>query len=151
MTEWAMTAEAGHGPGEAAERARRRRRLRIFGALFAAGLPVGFFAALLEQGGGKGFMQGTLPPWFAVLGSVVMLVAVGVGTWLRHRGMDELDRRDNLVAGAMGGNVVIGGYPLWFLLWKGGLVGPPDALWLFVATFLVSIATYGILKYRQYS
>ena len=151
MMEAAMATSELPGPGEAAERARRRRMWWTLGAVAGAGMPVGFFAALLERGGDRGVMSGTLPPWFAVTAAFVFVVAVGWGTWVRHRRMDELDRRDNLVAGSVGGNVVIGGYPVWFLLWKGQLVGAPDALWLFVASFIAALAAYAVLKYRQIS
>ena len=152
MTEAVMaTPDRGIGPGEAADRARRRRLWWLFATLFGAGLPIGFFAALLERGGDSGVMSGTLPAWFAVVAAAVFVVAVGGGGWLWHRRMDELDRRDNLVAASAGGNLMLGGYPVWFVLWKGGLVGAPDALGLFVATFVVSLVTYAIIKYRQFS
>jgi hypothetical protein len=120
-----------------------------FGALFAAGLPIGFFAGRLEEGHDGGILTGTLPPWFAVLAAVAFTVAVVAGSIIRHRRRDELERRDNLIAGAVGSNLVMLGYPLWFFLWKGGLVGMLPHWALFAVAFFGSMITYSYLKLRQ--
>jgi hypothetical protein len=137
------------GLGELADRRRNRRKLLTFGAIFAAGLPIGFFSALLEKGGEDGFMAGTLPPWFAVLAAAVFLLAtVGGGLAWRTR-MDELDRRDHLQTNSAAGATAVIGFPVWFLLWKGGLAAAPDAAWLFGAAMIAGAVTYLYLKLQQ--
>jgi hypothetical protein len=137
------------GLGELADRRRARRKLLVFSGIFAAGLPIGFFAGMLEKGGHDGFMAGTLPPWFAVLAVAVFLLAtVGGGLAWRTR-MDELDRRDHLQTNSAAGAAIVIGFPVWFLLWKGGLAPAPDAAWLFGAAMLAGAATYLYLKLQQ--
>lgn len=135
--------------GEAAERTRRRRFWTIVGACFVAGLPVGFFAAHFEEGDRSGFLSGTLPPWFAVLASVVTLGAIVGGSLLMLRQIDEMERRDNLLANSMGMFAMVAVYPVWFLLWRGGLTGEPHHGVLFLLVFGASLVTYIVLKLRQ--
>ncbi|HEX8553711.1 MAG TPA: hypothetical protein VF695_03300 [Sphingomonas sp.] len=137
------------GPGEAAARAQRKRMWITIGALAAAGLPIGFFAALLEEDYKGGIMTGTLPAWFAILAAATFVIAVVAGTIVLYRRVDELERRDNMMAGAVGANVMCIAYPVWFVVWKGGLVQAPDALYLFLATLGSTLISYLYLKLKN--
>lgn len=138
------------GPGEAADRVRKRRMLAGVATLFVLGLPVGFFAAMLERDNDGGFLTGTLPPWFAVTAALVTIVAIIGGSIAMHRRIDELERRDNLIAGVMGANAVLALYPAWYILWRGQIVGEPSHEALFLIVFGVSTLTYVYLKLRQH-
>jgi hypothetical protein len=135
--------------GEAAERARKRRFWMIVGGCFAAGLPIGFFSAFLEEGDTSGFLTGTLPPWFAVIAAIVTVVAIVGGSVLLYQRIDELDRRDNLLANSMGATVMFAIYPAWYLLWKGRILGEPRHEVLFGLTFGIVMLTYLFLKLRN--
>jgi hypothetical protein len=136
------------GIGEAAERASKQRRWIIIGALFACGLAVGFFSAFLEEGDKSGVLSGTLPPVFALAAAAVTLIAMIGGSLLYHRRMDELERRENLICAAWGGNAILLAYPVWFILWKGRWVPEPDHLALYGLVFAVSLITYTVRKLR---
>lgn len=144
-----IMAEHDMGPGEAADRARKRRMFAGLATLFLMGLPVGFFAAMLEKDNDGGFLTGTLPPWFAVTAALVTIVAIVGGSIAMHRRIDELERRDNVIAGVMGANAVLALYPAWYILWRGGVVGEPRHEALFLLVFGVSALTYLYLKLRQ--
>lgn len=137
------------GPGEAADRARKRRYLAGVATLFLLGLPIGFLAARLEEGNDGGFLTGTLPPWFAAVAALLTVAAIAGGSIVMHRRIDELDRRDNLIAGVMGANALLALYPAWFILWRGQLVEEPSHQALFLLVFGVSLLTYVFLKLRQ--
>lgn len=145
----ATMARSDMGTGEAAERARTRRRWAVTGGLFLVGLPIGFFAGRLEEGDRSGFMTGTLPPWFAVLAAVVTVVAIVGGSVLFYRGVDELEKRDNRIATVMGANALMVTYPAWYLLWRGGLAGEPRHEALFILLFATTAVTYAVIKLRQ--
>ena len=130
------------GVGEAAERTRQRRTWAIVGGLFACGLALGFASSMFEQGDTGGFMSGTFPPGFALVAAAITLVAMVGGSLVCHRKMDELERRENLICAAWAGNALLVGYPIWFILWKGGWVPEPHHLALYGLVFAVSLITY---------
>ena len=136
------------GPGEAADRARSRRTTINFTILALLGGVVGFTAALVEQSDAPISAGGTMPGWFAILAAAVMVVAVLAGSVLYHRNMDELQRLDNYWAATMGANVFLLGYPVWLILWKGGLVPAPDAMILYLAVFVTMMIAYFWRKWR---
>lgn len=137
------------GAGEAAERARARRKWTILGALFAMGLPIGFLAGRLETGESGFFSIGTLPPWFAVLAAAVMLIAVAGGNLYLHRRLDELERQDNRVASAMGANTLLVVYLPWYMLWRGGLLPEPAHEALMTILVAATLSVYLFTKIRQ--
>lgn len=144
MTESSMT----KGPGELAARARTRRLIAIIGGLAGAGFVVGFVAALVERDDAPLFAGGTMPPAFAIVAAVIVLIVVGWGSWRFHRDIDEYERRDNLIAGTVGINLLLGGYPIWLILWKGGVVPEPNHFILFGAVFAATLITYLWRKLR---
>jgi len=136
------------GPGEAAARARQRRTLINFGTLAAIGAVVGWAAAFVENKDAPLSAGGTMPGWFAILAAVVTVGAVVIGSWRCDRTMDELERLDNYFAGTLGANVFLGVYPVWLILWKGGLMPEPDAMILYGAVFVTFAAAYLWRKLR---
>ncbi|GGA40623.1 hypothetical protein [Sphingomonas psychrolutea] len=143
----AMTGK-GIGPGEAASRAKSRRTILNFSVLALLGGAVGFTAALVEQHDAPISAGGTMPGWFAILAAAVMVVAVLGGSVFYHRNMDELQRLDNYWAATMGANVFLLGYPVWLILWKGGLVPAPDAMTLYLVVFVTMMIAYFWRKMR---
>ena len=136
------------GPGEAASRARSRRILVNFIALGAVGGVVGFTAAMVELPHAPLNAGGTLPAWFAILAVVVLVGAIAVGNFFYYRSMDEVQRLDNYWATAVGANVLLISYPVWLLLWKGGLSPSPDAFLLYIAMFAATTLAYIWRKLR---
>lgn len=136
------------GPGEAANASKRRTLWIIIGVLFASGFVLGLSGALFENETDGGWMTGTLPPWFALVAALGTAFALIVGSWVFYARIDELERQDNLMAGAVGANLMMIGYPLWFILWKGGWVIEPQHEVLFVTLFVTTMATYLYRKFR---
>ena len=136
------------GSGEAAARARQRRMLINFGAIAAVGFVVGLTAAFVENKDAPIWSGGTLPPWFAVLAAVLTIGAVGFGSWRYHNNMDELQRLDNYWAATVGANVLLGGYPVWLILWKGGIVPEPNAMILYLIVWVSTVLAYAWRKLR---
>lgn len=125
------------GPGERAERARRRRFSLIVAGLLIVG---GMMGAVLTALGPRG--PGMLPPGWAIAAAGLLIVAIPLGSWLFFRDIDEVELRANLEASAWGVNFYALVYPVWYILWKGGLVIEPIHEILFVATLIVLTAAY---------
>lgn len=142
-----VMAKAELGPGERAERARRRRLGWIVGALFAAGLVTGFLMARTE--GPEGLLQAAMPTWLAVTLTGVYLSAVLIGSPLMLRHMDEHGRSEHLWFSAYGAGAFVIVYPAWFLLWKGRLVPEPHHLALFLTFYAGALIGYGVRFYRN--
>jgi hypothetical protein len=143
-----MTSPREIGPGEAAARARSRRLLLYFVVLGAIGGVIGFVTALLEPNSANLLSGRSVPPAFAIVAAIVILVAVVIGSLRYHSVIDEFERRDNLIAATWGANLLLGGYPVWLLLWKGGLVPEPQHLILYLAVLLTS---GGVYLYRKFT
>jgi hypothetical protein len=134
------------GIGEKAQRDRERRLRWIMLALGAAGFFTGLFASGMEREGG-GFMDG-IPPAFAIGFAVVWMLAIGYGGWRYHKVTDELDRANNRFAAVYAFNAYLIGYPVWFMLWKGGLVPEPSHQTIFVTLYIVMVTLYLWKKIR---
>lgn len=143
----AMSNELREGSGVRAGRARTRRRWGIIAAVVAAGavLDVVLIPMLRPAPAGEAM----LPPAAAILGALVFVLLINAGCWVYLRVADELEQKDNLVAFTAGFFFNISAYIAWFLLWAGGIVPPPQALFLFVGTFVVAALAYAVLKVRR--
>ncbi|MFN3818033.1 hypothetical protein [Blastomonas sp.] len=142
--------EATMAEGDWQVRARQRRRklYAVIGVLFGMGLVSGFLIGFFEDDQ-SGFMAGgSIPPAVAIFAAVMLGIAITYGGLRFHRSSDELERRNMVFAAAMAGNVALAGYPLWFILWKGGLVPEPDALVLFGAAYAANLIAYFWYKFR---
>ncbi len=136
------------GPSERAN----HRLLAICGGLGGAiGLATAV-VALQQRHGPNGanvsLLTTPLPAWLAVVIAVLWGVVLPVISWRWHRVVDEHEReayRD----GAIAGYYVIGvGAPVWWFLWRGGLLPAVDAFWLYVAVMTVSGTVWIWRKYR---
>lgn len=139
---------ASEGPGVRADRARQWRNRTIMGALALAGAAVGFVSALLEKNPGPGFLQGTLPAAWAIAAAAILIIAITWGCWRLSRTVDELERRNNYLAGTMGYYAFAGTYMVWFVLWRGDLVPEPSHQLLFLITMIAAFVTYFWKKLR---
>lgn len=135
------------GSGEAAERARRRRFWTLIAGLGLAGFALGFGTSMVETRD-PGGMFGEMPAGWALFAIAFFLVAVGYGSWRYFRLIDELEREDNRWAGFMAANALMIVYPVWYLLWRGGLVAEPSHEALFVGFWASVLAAYVYRKLR---
>lgn len=134
----AMRDSAPLGEGERRERAARRVRYGIKGALFVTGLAVGVYVGKMLVGGDFDFAA-PWPPAAAVAIAAIYLVAIVAGSLLISRSLDELERSRTYRAAAAAGNVYLVVYPIWFALWKGGFV-PEPVHWALFILFWLSLA-----------
>jgi hypothetical protein len=134
-------------PGEAAERASRRRWLRLFGLSLAAGGISGLAVSLSLLDGG-GTMGDTLPPAVAIALAALWLALMIYGAWYYETQVDELERNANYYGYAVGGGLVLVLYPVWSLLWWARLVPEPMHEVLMGLLLAGALAGYLWKKYR---
>ncbi len=131
-------------------RAQKRKRTwyATCAILLGMGLLTGFLLGFFEKDGSELLAPDSIPGSIAILSAIIMTAALTVGQYYFFASSDELERRNMLNAVAMSGNAILAGFPLWFILWKGGLVPEPDAFVLFAAAYAANIVTYFWYKLR---
>jgi hypothetical protein len=133
---------AERGIGERRERAARLRRNAVIGILFVAGLVTGFYVGY-QDGHARLGLGGSWSPTLALVLVAIYLTAVVGGGLLLNGSFDEVDRQRGYKAASFAGAVYITVYPVWFLLWKGGLAAEPIH-WVAFAIFWLSLALASI-------
>ncbi len=133
---------------QARARQRQRRINTVIGALFAVGLVCGFLVGFFEDDKAGLVAPNSIPPWLAVTSAIVFIVAVSFGSWKLMKESDEHERVIHTKTTVIAGNVMLIGFPAWFVLWKGGITPEPDALWLFMAGIISSMIAFAWYKFR---
>lgn len=120
----------------------------VIGTMFAMGLASGFLIGFFEDEKAGLVAASSIPPWLAITSAIVFVIAVSYGSWKLMQVSDEHERVIHTKTTEVAGNVMLIGYPAWFILWKGGLVAEPDALWLFLAGIVSSALAFAWYKFR---
>jgi len=126
--------------GTVAESRRRRRYWTLMALSLAAAIVIGLTGRIL------GTPYGPIAPAAAVGLAAAILLLMAVGNWVYFRSIDELELASNLVAGLWGFYAFVVGWPLWHILWRGGLAPEPEMLPLYL--FAVAVAVAGFLWKR---
>lgn len=133
---------------QARAKQRQKRINSVVGGLFCMGLIAGFLVGFFEDENAGLLSANSIPPWLAVLSTTIFVIAVTYGSWKLMQVSDEHERVIHTKTTVIAGNVMLIGYPAWFMLWKGGLVPEPDALWLFMAGIISSVLAFAWYKFR---
>lgn len=133
------------GEGELAEGRMRRRAMTIKGTLFVIGLFAGGYVgyALAESDFDLGARW---PTGISIALALVYVVSISAGSLLLHGKIDELERDRSYKAAAVAGSGYLLLYPVWFVLWKGGILVEPIHWLLFVGFWLLLLGA--ALYYR---
>ena len=125
-----------------ASRTDRRRKIIVgvvFGVGLASGIAVGMHVA-------KNGFAGTWPPELSIGIAILYLAAMVVGSVALSKVTDEVERAQCYKAVALAGAGYFVIYPVWFLLWKGGVLIEPIHWALFIGFWL--LLALGTLFYR---
>ena len=120
---------------ERIERDRRRRKFATVGALAAVGGIGGGIVGAREADRLFDLAQ-PWPPLLCLALAALLLVAAAVGSFALHRQTDEVERLAKLKATHAGASVYLLGYPIWFLLWKGGFLPEPMHVLIYAITIV---------------
>ncbi|MBV9883977.1 MAG: hypothetical protein JO276_13295 [Sphingomonadaceae bacterium] len=132
---------------EGIERGRRRRKLAIVLAMGAVG---GIGGAIIgaREDGHLFDLAHPWPPLLCLVVAALFLLAVVVGTLLMRRQVDEVERMTKLRATHAGAYLLLVGYPLWFLLWKGGFLPEPQHVAIYASVLIVSLLASLYYRFR---
>ncbi|WP_230481308.1 hypothetical protein [Sphingomonas sp. Leaf21] len=89
-----------------------------------------------------------LPTWFAVLMAMICGLVVPFISWRWHRVVDEHESRAYRDGALAAFYVVSLGVPVWWFLWRGGLVPPVQFEWVYGALMLSCGIVWAWRKYR---
>jgi hypothetical protein len=131
--------------GELLERRRRRRKLLIVGALAAVG-GIGGGIVGGQEADRLFDLAHTWPPILCLVLALLLPVTVGIGKWILRGQVDEFERLAKLRATHVGASLFLIGYPIWFLLWKGGFVPEPQHVVIYAVMLVVML--FASLFYR---
>ena len=135
------------GPGERIELTRRRRRIWLYGTLFALGLVAGLYVGATRAE--SLFTESTdWPPVLAVGLAMLWIAAVIGGGILGSRATDEFELQQQYKAISVAAAVYFLAYPVWFLLWKGGLSREPMHGALFLVFWLALMLASIFYRFR---
>jgi hypothetical protein len=130
------------GPGERAEKSRSKWFWGLMAGFMLLGGVVGAGLVVMEHN------HGVLPAAMAIGLAILLTLGAGGGTWYFLRSVDEVERRDNYVAGTIALNFYLIVYANWYFLWKGAVVPEPGHEILFIATMIVMSIAYFWKKLR---
>lgn len=94
-----------------------------------------------------GAFTGPVPPTFAIVLAAIWGLALPVISLLWYRTIDEHERaayRDGAEVAAFAYMI---GAPIWWILWRGGLVVPPDGALIFITFNFIYL---GVWLWRKY-
>jgi peptidoglycan/LPS O-acetylase OafA/YrhL len=129
-----------NGEGVRAARAAKRRYWLMVAISMLGAAGIGLIITTGTTAPGK------MTPGFAIAAVLAMLILTPLAIHFSNRATDEVDQMDMLKANSFGLYVYLLGAFSWMLLATGGLMPPPDAMIMFVATALATLARYGMLK-----
>ena len=132
---------------ERIERGRRRRKIGVVVAMGAVG-GIGGGIVGAQQSDHLFDLSHPWPPMLCLALVAAFLLAVAVGTMLMRRQIDEVERMTKLRATHAGAYVLLVGYPIWFLLWKGGFVPEPQHVAIYAVVMLVSLLASLYYRFR---
>ena len=126
---------------------RRLEKRKAYGVLIVCGLLATLANAVLGDGVVPPFLRGGLTAFQAVAIGTVFLLFVAVFAWFCRDMIDEHEVRaigDGQSAATAG---VIVAYPVWYVLWRGGLVPEPSHEALYATLVLFSAGVFVLRKY----
>lgn len=123
-----------------------RRQQRRFWTLMLGGAAMAVVIGLT----GRRLMEpsGTFTPVAAILLAAALTLLMVVITWMYFRTADELEWANNLNAYFWGFNAFLLGWPVWLILWKGGIVPEPDMPAIYLGSAGIALVAYLWNKFR---
>lgn len=123
----------------------------MIAACVLGGLTGALLVAALEFGESDGSVFSDSPiPQFAAIGLAILFGVVGPAlTWYWHQRVVDEQEADAYRIGALFGMYTFWlAAPVWWLLWRGGMLPAPDGITLYMATIIVASGVWFWKKYR---
>jgi hypothetical protein len=132
-----------NGEGTLAARAQKRRFWWTAIPAMLGGVGVGAIVVVGKTAPGK------MTPGTAIAAVAAMAILLPLTLRFVNRVSDELDYLDTLKAHSFGLYFFLFGQFAWMVLSSGGLVPPPNAMAMFLATGVATLARYAMFKFAR--
>jgi cytochrome bd-type quinol oxidase subunit 2 len=146
-----MEAKMGEGqPKKDRSTSKFSRRQKLYWSSFIAAAIFGIAMAwFLETTGGYithtelfDFSKITIPKNYAIIGSVMHLLAMTIISFLYHKGMDEQEERSYLIANNFSWYFLLAAVPIWGLLSQADIASPTDGITIAITSLFINIAVW---------
>ena len=92
--------------------------------------------------------SGPIPAWVALALAAPLVTILPWLSWLWIRSIDEHERISALVAAEVAAFAYMIVLPVWWLLWRGGLLGAPDQIAIYIGFILIYTAVWFYRKHN---
>jgi len=133
--------------GERLERRRQQRKIAILAGLaLVGGIGGGIVGA--QQGDNLFDLSRPWPPLLCLILAIAFLLAVIAGSIAMSRQFDEVEIETKRKAATAAARAFGIGYPLWFLLWKGGFLPEPMHIVLYGLFLVATLGATAFYRFR---
>jgi len=92
--------------------------------------------------------SGPIPAWVALALAAPLVTILPWLSWLWKRSIDEHERISAFVAAEVAAFAYVIVLPVWWLLWRGGLLGAPDQIAIYVGFIMIYTAIWFYRKHN---
>lgn len=138
----------GAGEGERLHAQQRKRFWLTIGGLMLIGFVAGLVGSYVERvETGDAVSPGM--QLAAAAGVILVAALAAFGSWKFFANVDEVEVADNLWGSLVGFYAYAILLPVWWALWKLGLVGDPNDWAIYGASMMVALAAYFYRKWQS--
>lgn len=136
--------------GRLPRREKLNQRIMVFCALLGGAIAIVLMASsTAEYGDPTVFSEAPIKPWVAVVLALVIGVGMPILSVYWHNRVIDEQEADAYRSGALIAIYAFWiGAPVWWLLWRGGLVPAPDGFAIYMSTTLIALIIWFWKKYR---
>ena len=136
--------------GRLPRREKMNQRVMVFSALLGGGIALALMASsTAEYGDPTVFSETSIKPWVAIALSLVIGVGMPILSIYWHNRVIDEQEADAYRSGALIAIYAFWiGAPVWWLLWRGGLVPAPDGIAIYLITTFTALFVWFWKKYR---
>lgn len=136
--------------GRLPRREKLNQRIMVFYALLGGAIAIALMASsTAEYGDPTVFSEAPIKPWVAILLALVVGVGMPILSVYWHNRVIDEQEADAYRSGALIAIYAFWiGAPVWWLLWRGGLVPAPDGITIYFITTFTALIVWFWKKYR---
>lgn len=136
--------------GRLSRREKLNQRIILFSGLLGGAIAIALMASsTAEFGDPTVFSEAPIKPWMAILLSLIVGVGMPVLSVYWHNRVIDEQEADAYRSGALIAIYVFWiGAPVWWLLWRGGMVPAPDGITIYLITTFTALIVWFWKKYR---
>jgi hypothetical protein len=136
--------------GSLPRREKMNQRVMVFSCLLGGAIAIALMASsTAEYGAPTVFSEAPIKPWVAILLALVVGVGMPVlSVYWHNRVIDEQEAYAYRSGALIAIYAFWIGAPVWWLLWRGGLVPAPDGIAIYLITTFTALIVWFWKKYR---